>query len=325
MLRIGSIELENGLILAPMAGISNLAFRRIVKRMGAGLVTTEMISAKGLLLGQRKTLEYLRSDPEEKPLSVQIFGSDPEVMAGAAQLVIDGGADLVDINLGCPVRKVLKTGAGAQLIKDCRKLERLFVAVRKSCSVPLTAKMRAGWDLSRLAYVEVGRILEGCGLDAVTLHARTVVQGYSGEADWKMITELREKLNIPVIGNGDVTRAEQALEMKAQTGCDGVMIGRGAIGNPWIFRQIEDMQNGRRVREPTLRERKALIMAHFQALCEDMGEPRAARVMRGLLMRYTKGLPWSAGFRGAIVQIKSMETLMTTLEGYLMHLEAGRR
>ena len=321
MLTIGTLQLQNWLVMAPMAGISNLAFRLIVKRQGAGLVTSEMVSAMGLTRGQKKSFQYLKTHPHEKPLAVQIFGSMPDVMAAAAEIVIDAGADIVDLNMGCPVRKVIKTGSGAALLNNPSRTKAIVTAVRKACTVPLTAKLRTGWYPDRPVVYDVGRVLEDAGIDAITLHARAAVQGYSGKADWNAISKLKKNVKIPVIGNGDVLRPEMAFEMRKRTACDGVMIGRGAVGRPWIFKQILDMDQGRQVKRPTLEERKTFILEHFRLLCHDMGEPRASKIMRGMLLWYTKGLPNSTHFRATINRIKDIESLIFTLEKYFKQLE----
>ncbi len=316
MLKIGTLELKNRLIMAPMAGITNPPFRRIVKRMGAGLVVTEMVSAVGISRQHEKTLRYLESDPEEKPLSVQIFGADPQQMAMAAQVAIERGADVVDINMGCPARKVVKNGSGGSLLRDPAAVSQMVTAVRKACTVPLTVKMRAGWSAAEANFLEVAQTIADCGADAVTVHPRFVKQGFSGHADWRIIGEIKEKLHIPVIGNGDVFKPELALQMRTETGCDGVMIGRGALGNPWIFRQILDLEKGLEVRPPELSERKEIILSHFAHLSQIIGEGRASKLMRGQLLWYTKGLPHSSRFRGAFTGIKDVHSMMAALDRY---------
>ena len=302
--------------MAPMAGITNLPFRLIVKTFGAGLVTTEMISAMGMAQGNKRTLDYLNSHPDEKPLSVQIFGSLPEAMATATKIVIDSGADIVDINMGCPVKKVVKTGSGGFLLRDLEKAKKIVSAVRRACSVPLTVKIRAGWSNDQPVAFDIARMLEDCGVDAITIHPRSVTQGFSGHSDWEIIAKVKKHVKIPVIGNGDVFEPSMALEMKTQTGCDGVMIGRGARGNPWIFTQILELEKGLTPHQPGLDERRALIVTHFTLLANALGENRAARIMRGLLFWYTKGLPNSCSFRRRIIAIKDLGTLTLTLDNY---------
>jgi nifR3 family TIM-barrel protein len=321
MLRIGHLGLENFVIMAPMAGITNLPFRLMVKKLGAGLVTTEMVSAMGLTLGKKKTHEYLRSDPREKPLAVQIFGSSPEVMAGAARKAIDAGAQLLDINMGCPVKKVVKTGAGASLLRDEKSVAAIVSAVRRVCPIPLTVKIRAGWSPDKPVAGEIAHVVEDCGGDAITIHPRFATQSYSVRADWRLIGQVKERVKIPVIGNGDIFQPFQALQMMRQTGCDGVMVGRGAIGNPWIFKQILHLARGLPVPRPGLEERRSLLLEHYQLLSDAMGGKRAARAMRGLLLWYTKGLPHSSRFRGSITQIKDLESMVTTMNAYFSTLK----
>lgn len=316
MMKIGSQQLENWLFMAPMAGITNLPFRLMVKGLGAGLVCTELISSIGLLRKNKGTLVHLRSRPEEKPLAIQIFGAKPETMAKAALVAVDSGADLVDINMGCPVKKVTKTGAGAALLRDLKNIEKIISAVRPACHVPLTVKIRSGWSPDEPVACEVARIVEDCGADAITLHARFATQKYSGHADWDMIARVKAQVKIPVIGNGDVRKPSHALMMKARTGCDGVMIGRAAVGNPWIFKQILHMEKGLPIEKPDLSERRALIMDHFSLLTDFMGEHKAAFPMRGLLLRYTKGLPYSSRFREKMTKIKDLESLVLFLDEY---------
>ena len=314
--------------MAPMAGLTDLPFRLLVKKYGAGLVTTEMVNAMGLTSGKNrnalsrsKTFDYLKSHPREKPLAVQIFGSSPEVMAEAARVVVGAGADIVDINMGCPARKVLKTGSGGALLKNPKAVEAIVSSVRLACPVPLTVKIRAGWSPDQPVAVEIARIIEDCGGDAVTVHPRYVNQGFSGQADWTIISRIKEKLRIPVIGNGDVFKPSLALTMKTVTGCDGVMIGRGAIGSPWIFSQILKLEKGLEDRPPRLTERRSLIMEHFLLLSDSMGENRAAKKMRGLLLWYTKSLPYSTRFRGSMTHVRDLETLISAVDEYFSFLE----
>jgi nifR3 family TIM-barrel protein len=321
MLRIGHLTLENFAIMAPMAGVTNLPFRLMVKKLGAGLVTTEMVSAIGLTLAKKKTFDYMRSDPREKPLAVQIFGPSPDVMASAAQVVENAGADLLDINMGCPVKKVVKTGAGASLLRDRRRVAEIVSAVRRVCHIPLTVKIRAGWSPEEPVACELARVVEDCGVDAITVHPRFATQSYSVCADWSLIGQVKDRVKIPVIGNGDIFEPSRALQMMRQTGCNGVMVGRGAIGNPWIFKQILHLAQGLPVPRPDLDERRSLLIEHYQLLSNAMGGKRAARAMRGLLLWYTKGLPHSSRFRGSITQIKDLESLVTTMNNYFSTLK----
>jgi nifR3 family TIM-barrel protein len=316
MVQIGSVKLKNWLVMAPMAGITDLPFRRIVKRFGPGLLFTEMISAAGLAKGQKRTYEYLNSHAEEKPLAVQIFSDEPDMMAAAGKIVVEAGADIVDINMGCPVKKVVKTGAGGALLRNPGRIKDIVSALRRACDVPVTVKMRAGWSPDLPAFPEIVRIIEGEGADAITVHPRYVTQGFSGQADWAIIARIKDALGIPVIGNGDVFRPYHALDMKNRTGCDAVMIARGAVGNPWIFEQILLLERGLAAPEPELAERKRLIKQHFQLLSEIRGERRAALAMRGLLLQYTKGLPHSTRFRGTITQLNDLESLRRITDHY---------
>jgi len=321
MLEIGNIRLKNRFILAPMAGITNLPFRLLIKSLGAGLVYSEMVSSMGLHLNQKKTMEYIISDPAEKPLAVQIFGSDPSIMAMAAQKVIDNGADIVDINMGCPVKKVTKTGAGAALLKNFDKAKKIMSSVRIACNVPLTVKIRTGWSNDEITACDAARLVEDCGADAVILHARTASQGYSGYADWNMIARVKECVKIPVIGNGDVNEPEDIFRMMEQTGCDGVMIGRASSRNPWIFRQAVEFEKGKTLYNPDVSERRRLIMEHYKHLTNAVGNRRAMLCMRGLLLRYTKGLPGSSRFREVFTKIKDFKSLISAMDGYFQKLE----
>ena len=323
MLKIGDLELENPLILAPMAGITNLPFRLLARRYGAAMAMTEMVSSFGLVRRRPRTLKYLISRPEESPLGVQMFGQDPGVMADAASMAVDFGADLVDINMGCPAKKVVKTGAGGALLRDLEKAARVIHATRKAVSAPLTVKLRAGWSEADCIAPRAARLAQDLGADAVTIHGRYVSQGFSGRADWNVILEAKKTVTIPVIGNGDVFSATDAVSMLQATGCDGVMIARGAIGNPWIFAQVLRLLHGLPAKAPSLAERKSVAAEHAQLLCGLEGEVRAAKKMRGLLLWYTKGLPYSTQFREGISRIIDEETLLSSLDEFFSLLEKG--
>ena len=263
MLKIGNFDIENRLIMAPMSGKTNLPFRLIVKKMGAGLVMTEMISAVGLVRGQPKTHAYLASHPAERPVASQLFGCEPDSLAESARIATERGMDMVDINVGCPAKKVVRSGSGAALMRDPEKIAKIVAAVRKSTDIPVTVKIRAGWSPQEANAVEVARIAEDNGADGVSVHPRFATQGFSGAADWSVIERIKKVVTIPVIGSGDVTEPYMAKEMRAVTGCDGVMIGRAAVVNPWIFRQILDWEKTGDFKPPDLEERYRLVMEHY--------------------------------------------------------------
>jgi nifR3 family TIM-barrel protein len=320
-LKIGDLKLGEGLILAPMAGITDLSFRRIAKSLGANLVTSEMVSAEGVVRQSGSTRLLLNSHPEEKPLAVQLFGSDPSVISEAATRVAAEGADIIDLNMGCPVPKVLCQGAGAQLIRQPEKVAQIVDAVRRVVSIPVTVKTRSGWNKSQINILEVARVAEDAGADAITIHPRTAKQGFSGKADWYLIAEVRQAVNIPIIGNGDVTRAEQVEEMKQLTGCNGVMIGRGAMGNPWIFKQAKQLALGGPVSAPSLRERLEVMKRHLDLYEESLSGRQSLAGIRSRLMWYSKGLRGSARLRAALSGCRDTETMIKVCEDLFATLE----
>jgi len=316
MITIGAAHIKNWLIMAPMSGKTNLPFRLIIKKMGAGLVITEMISAVGLSRGQTKTHAYLESHPDEKPVAAQLFGSEPDAMALSAEIVSEKGLDIVDVNMGCPVKKVIKTGSGAALMRDPTKVAKILSAVRKRSPLPLTVKIRAGWSPEEANALEIARIIEDSGADGITIHPRFASQGYSGNADWTLIAKIKKEVKIPVIGNGDVTTPSLALKMRSETNCDGVMIGRAALTNPWIFKQIVDMENKGRFDVPNLDERYQLIMDHYSLLIQYFRETRATLIMKGLLLLYAKNLPNKKLLRGLIPEINEKEKCIFIINKY---------
>ncbi len=325
MLRIGPVPVQPPLILAPMAGVTDRDFRLIVRRIGGvGLVTMEFISSKAIVGGHRKTLELMRFSQEERPLAIQIYGSDVETMVEAARVVQDLGPDLCDINMGCPANKVLKGCAGAALMGDLELAERMIAAVRRVLTIPLTVKFRLGLDNANRSYLELGRICEANGVDAVAMHARTARQMFGGAADWSCIRELKESLSIPVFGNGDVREPEDALRMMAETGCDGVMIGRGATRNPWIFRQIAARMEGNRVPEPTLEDRRDLILDHFRLLAGREPSRFALHKLRKFTGWYTHGLPHGRRLRQRINELPDVETFLAAVEEFFDRLLVER-
>jgi nifR3 family TIM-barrel protein len=317
MMRIGHVTLEQPLILAPMAGITDQYFRLILKRIGGvGLVTMEFISSEALTRGSERTRHMMQFSEEERPLAIQIYGSDPERMAEAGAFVEALGADIVDINMGCPANKILKGCAGAALMGDPGLAREIVRAVRRRVSIPLTVKFRIGLDDARANYLELGRICEGEGADAVAMHGRTARQMFSGRADWDRIRRLKESLPIPVNGNGDVETPADAMAMWAATGCDGVMIGRAAMKNPWIFRQIAALRSGGTPVEPTVEERRDLILFHFSMLRDREEERFALHKIRTFTGWYTHGLPNGKLLRQAINSLTSVGQFLDAIEDF---------
>ena len=302
-MNIGTTKLDNPTVFAPLAGITNLPLRLMAKEAGCGLVCSEMVSACGLVYGSEKTSALLDTTPSEKPLSVQIFGSDWAIMAEAASRVQDAGADIIDINFGCSVRKILKSGSGSALMREPQKAEMLIKAVRQAITVPLTIKMRSGWVASGDEALRLARIAEENGVEALTLHPRTARQGFGGRADWSLIGKLKQQLHIPVIGNGDIETAADAMAMMEQTGCDAVMVGRAAIGNPLLFAQISDCLAGRKARTITDRERIDMMIRYLESSVRYLGEKKACYMMRSRLGWFVKGLEKASRFRQAIRRV----------------------
>ncbi len=321
-IKIGSVSLDSITVLAPLAGITNLPFRLLVKEAGCGLVCSEMVSSAGLVHKSKKTGQLLDSDPVEKPLSVQIFGSDPSIMAEAAAMVESSGADIVDINFGCSVRKVLKTGSGSALMKDPEKTKTLLSMVRKAVSIPLTIKIRSGWDRTGQQALTIAKIAEDCGVNALAVHPRTASQGFSGKSDWSVIAEVKKNLSIPVIGNGDINTPDDAVTMIRETGCDAVMVGRASIGNPWIFSQVLARIKGETVPAVNLSLRRKTMIRYLKASVEYFGEKHACYMMRSRLGWFVKGLSYSSGFRESIKRISSEEEAMKIIETYMDSLSA---
>ncbi|MFI5142401.1 MAG: tRNA dihydrouridine synthase DusB [Thermoanaerobaculales bacterium] len=317
MLRIGCVIVDPPLVLAPMAGITDRDFRLLVRRLGGcGMVSMEFVSSEGLLRAQASTLRLLHFVDEERPIAIQIYGSDPQRMADAARLVEAMGADLCDVNMGCPANKVLKGCAGAALTADLPLARRIVAAVRAAVGIPLTVKFRLGIHHDAMTFIELGRICEAEGVNAVTLHPRTARQQFTGTATWDSIRSLKTALEIPVIGNGDVNTPLDALTMFQQTGCDAVMIGRASLTNPWIFRQTADLLGGRAPAEPTLAERHTLVQAHFGEVLAREDARTALHKLRKFTGWYTHGLPEGKHLRQRLSQLDSAAAVMAAVADY---------
>ena len=309
-LKIGTVELENNVMLGPMAGVTDLPFRVLCREQGAGLVCMEMVSAKAVLYGNRNTKELLAVSPLERPVSLQLFGSDPEILAEIAARLEDGPYDIIDLNMGCPVPKVVKNGEGSALMKNPARAERILSSMVKAVKKPVTVKIRKGFDDHSVNAVELAKIAEACGVAAVAVHGRTREQYYSGKADWEIIRQVKEAVSIPVIGNGDVHSPEAAKKLLEETGCDGVMVARGARGNPWIFRRIVSyLETGVVPPEPSKEEVKDMIFRHAAMMTEQKGELAAMREMRKHVAWYTAGYPHSAALRREINEVETLEGL----------------
>ena len=316
-MKIGSLTLRGNTVLAPLAGVTHLPFRRIVKNCGVSLVCSEMVSAKGLLYNSSKTEDLLRTIRDERPLSVQIFGADADAMAHAADVIANGGgADILDINFGCSVKKVIKTGAGAALMKDAGNARRILTAVRKVITIPLTIKIRSGWDTSGEQAIDIATMAQDCGVDAVTIHPRSAHQAFKGTADWGLIHKLKQRLSIPVIGNGDILTAYDGIRMMETTGCDGVMVGRAAMGNPYIFSQIEALAAGGPLKIPSLAQYFDLMRCLVDACVDGFGESVACRMMRSRLVWFVKGWDGCSHFRRNITGITSRQQALELIDAY---------
>lgn len=311
-MKIGKIDLKNNLILAPMAGITDMAFRRICKEYGADLVYTEMVSAKGLYYNDAKTHLLTQACEEERPVSLQIFGSDPEIMGEVAKK-ISSNADIIDINMGCPAPKVVKNDDGSRLMLNPDLIDKITKSVVKSSSVPVTVKIRKGWDNDHINAKEVAQIAENNGVSAIAIHGRTREEYYTGKADLKIIKVVKESVKIPVIGNGDITDVDSARRMFEETGCDAIMIGRGAIGNPWIFRNIINGSNER----PETKEIYEVIEKHYNYLTDLKGEYVAVREMRKHISYYIKNLPDATAIRRAVNETETKVEVLDIMRKYL--------
>ena len=315
-MKIGALLLEHPPILAPLAGITNLPFRLLAREAGCALVTSEMVSADGLVHGSAATFDLLRSRPQEEPLAVQIFGADPGVMAEAAAIAADSGAAVVDLNFGCAVRKVVRAGAGVALMRSPRTAEAVLRAVRRAVKLPLTIKIRSGWDRSGREALAIGAMAEACGVGALAIHPRTATQKFSGRADWSLIAALKRRLGIPVVGNGDIRSADDAARMMAATGCDAVMIGRAAVGYPAIFSEVVGRLAGRPLPPLDVNQRIEVMRRFVMMSASCFGEARAARLMRSRLAWFGKGLRNSSGLRQSASRIDSIADALNLIDAF---------
>lgn len=323
MFKIGNIEIKNQVVMAPMAGITNMAFRKIIKDFGAGLVYSEMVSDKALCYGNTKTIDMLQVDDGEHPVSIQLFGGEVETMVKAAKFIDQhSNCDIIDINMGCPVNKVLKADAGSKLLLYPDKIYEIVKGIVDNVSKPVTVKIRSGFDSKHINAVEVAKLIEKAGASAIAIHGRTRSQMYEGKADWKIIADVKATVKIPVIGNGDVRSVEDAKRMLEETGVDAVMIGRAALGNPWLIKQVvQSLETGVIIEEPTYQEKIAQCLSHAKKLMEIEPEKVAMFQMRGHAPWYIKGLKSSARVKNELSKINTFEELKTILKDYQQYLD----
>jgi tRNA-dihydrouridine synthase B len=321
-LKIGPIEVWPPLILAPMSGVTNRTMRGLYKPFGFGLTVTEFVSSNALKYGSKRTMEMIDQHGLEKPVSTQLWGDDPQTMAQAARVVRECGADIVDINFGCPAPKVTKTNGGSACLRDPDRCEAIMRAVVAAVDCPVTMKMRLGWSEDQLVYLDVAKRAQGVGVQAVTLHARTAKQFYKGSADWEHIAQLKRALDIPVIGNGDLDDARVAMERMRTSGVDGIMLGRATLGNPWLVSQIRDLMEGREARPmPPAADRLRFCIVHYNTMVEELGESRAVPQMRKHVALYLKGIPGAAMLRERIMRIDSAREAVGVIEETIERLE----
>jgi tRNA-dihydrouridine synthase B len=313
------------IIYAPLAGISDSPARRLARKFGADATVTELIAIEGIIRKCQRTMELTRFDDSERPLGIQLFGADPDHIIEAAKIVETLNPDFIDINFGCPARKIVERNGGSSILRDLQLLEKIVSGVVKAVRLPVTVKTRSGWDATSLVYLKAGKIAEDCGAAAIAFHPRTKEQYFSGASDWSQIARLKETLSIPVIGNGDVCSPEDAKRMFDETGCDAVMIGRGSIGNPWIFNRTKHyLTTGELLPEPSWRQKIETALEHLDAMIAYYGNPRGIFKMRSHFCHYLKGMPGSAGIRVEIIRLTLVEEIQTLLLEYVAMLEAQR-
>jgi len=323
--KIRNIEINPPLVLSPMAGVTDISFRRLLKqRGGIGLTVSEFISVEGLTRNNPKSKRQMRFYENERPFAVQIFGGQPERMRMAAEMAEEVGADILDVNCGCPAPKVVKHGGGSGLLKDHPRLETILTEIKKAITIPMTVKIRAGFYDHTINAVDTAKLAEGCGAEHIALHGRTKEQGYRGLANWDLVKQIKEVVKVPVSGSGDVTTIQQAFDRFRETGCDGVLIGRGAMANPWIFRQIEDAMYGREQFQPTLEDKRAVLLEYFDMLREDMPQLAAIGRMKQLAGQFTRGLQGGALFRTALYHSHSVEEILDRISEYFEAISTGR-
>jgi len=323
--KIRDIEINPPLVLSPMAGVTDISFRRLLKaRGGIGLTVSEFISVEGLTRNNPKSKRQMRFYDNERPFAVQIFGGQPERMRMAAEMAEEVGADILDINCGCPAPKVVKHGGGSGLLRDLPRLETILKEIKKTITIPLTIKIRAGFSESTINAVDTAKLAEDCGVEHIALHGRTKEQGYRGLANWDLVRAIKEVVKVPVSGSGDVVTIQQAFDRFRDTGCDGVLIGRGAMANPWIFRQIEDTIHGREPFQPTLEDKRALLLEYFDMLQQDMPKLPAIGRMKQLAGQFTRGLQGGALFRTALYHSHSVDEILDRISEYFETITAGK-
>ncbi|MBX3283384.1 MAG: tRNA dihydrouridine synthase DusB [Acidobacteria bacterium] len=322
--KVRDIDIDPPLILSPMAGVTDYTFRRLIKRRGGvGLVVSEFISVEGLTRGNPKSKRQMHFDEEERPFAVQIFGGRPERMAMGAEMAEEVGADILDVNCGCPAPKVVRNGGGSGLLREPKQLELILREIKRSISIPLTLKVRTGYSESSINVVDIAKMAEQCGVEHIQVHGRTREQGYKGLANWEIIGQVKQAVSIPVSGNGDITSIEYGMKRWAETGVDGILIGRGAMQNPWIFRQFADALAGREPYQPDVEEKKSVLLEFFGMCREEMPEIVALGKMKQLAGQFTKGLPGGAQFRQTLYHSHSADEILINITMYFETLRRG--